>query len=93
MAGFDCKQPQLANPIDNPRNKLTVYWVSPVSRISAGSESPARWLTITGLSGHHHWNTHFRGLMKNTAQLTTLFGLSNLWMARKQLMGMGELRA
>ncbi|KPY87788.1 Transposase [Pseudomonas syringae pv. tomato] len=34
----------------------------------------------------------FRGLMKNTAQLTTLFALSNLWMARKQLMGMGELR-
>jgi len=27
--------------------------------------------------------------MKNTAQLTTLFALSNLWMARKQLMGMG----
>jgi IS5 family transposase len=33
-----------------------------------------------------------RGLMKNTAQLTTLFALSNLWMARKRLMGMGELR-
>jgi IS5 family transposase len=30
--------------------------------------------------------------MKNTAQLTKLFALSNLWMARKQLMGMGELR-
>jgi IS5 family transposase len=35
----------------------------------------------------------FRGLMKNTSQLTTLFALSNLWMARKQLMGKGELRA
>ena len=35
----------------------------------------------------------FRGLMKKTAQLTTLFALSNLWMARKQLTGMGELRA
>jgi IS5 family transposase len=34
----------------------------------------------------------FRGLMKNAAQLTTPFALSNLWMARKQLMGMGELR-
>jgi len=34
----------------------------------------------------------FRGLMKNSAQLTTLFALSNLWMAGKQLMGMGELR-
>jgi transposase, IS5 family len=30
----------------------------------------------------------FRGLQKNTAQLLTLFALSNLWMARKQLMAM-----
>lgn len=29
----------------------------------------------------------YRGLIKNTAQLTTLFALFNLWMARKQLMG------
>jgi IS5 family transposase len=28
----------------------------------------------------------FRGLAKNTAHLVTLFALSNLWMARKQLM-------
>ncbi len=35
----------------------------------------------------------FRGLMKNTAQLTTLFALSNLRMARKHLMSMGESRA
>ena len=30
----------------------------------------------------------FRGLQKNTAQLLTLFALSNLWMARRQLMAM-----
>ena len=29
----------------------------------------------------------YRGLAKNTAQLVTLFALSNLWMARRQLMG------
>jgi IS5 family transposase len=29
----------------------------------------------------------YRGLAKNTAQVITLFALSNLWMARKQLMG------
>ena len=29
----------------------------------------------------------YRGLAKNTAQLVTLFGLSNLWMARRDLMG------
>lgn len=28
----------------------------------------------------------YRGLAKNTAQLTTLFALSNLWMARRELM-------
>ncbi|MGJ7531406.1 IS5 family transposase [Variovorax sp. GB1P17] len=30
----------------------------------------------------------FRGLQKNTGHLLTLFALSNLWMARKQLMAM-----
>ncbi len=35
----------------------------------------------------------YRGLAKNTAQLKTLFALSNLWMARKHLMAaMGEVR-
>ena len=29
----------------------------------------------------------YRGLKKNTAQLVTLFALSNLWMMRHQLMG------
>lgn len=37
--------------------------------------------------------TRFRGLAKNTAQLTTLFALSNLWMARRQLLSVtGEVR-
>ena len=31
----------------------------------------------------------YRGLKKNTAQLTTLFALSNLWMVRGKLMGAG----
>ena len=34
----------------------------------------------------------FRGLAKNIAQQTTLFALSNLWMVRNRLMGMGEVR-
>jgi transposase, IS5 family len=28
----------------------------------------------------------YRGLAKNTGQIVTLFALSNLWMARRQLM-------
>ena len=37
--------------------------------------------------------TRFRGLAKNTAQLVTLFALSNLWMARRHLLTTaGEVR-
>jgi len=37
--------------------------------------------------------TRFRGLAKNTAQLTTLFALSNLWMVRRHLLtAAGEVR-
>jgi IS5 family transposase len=32
-----------------------------------------------------HVKVRYRGLKKNTAQLTTLFALSNLWMVRKKL--------
>jgi IS5 family transposase len=37
-----------------------------------------------------HTKVRYRGLAKNTAQLRTLFALSNLWMARRQLMAMQE---
>ncbi|MSQ66395.1 MAG: IS5/IS1182 family transposase, partial [Limnohabitans sp.] len=30
--------------------------------------------------------TRYRGLVKNTAQLITLFALSNLWMVRKRIL-------
>ncbi|WP_258527146.1 transposase, partial [Xanthomonas oryzae] len=31
-------------------------------------------------------NVRYRGLVKNTAQMLTLFALSNLWLKRKELM-------
>jgi IS5 family transposase len=34
----------------------------------------------------------FRGLAKNTAHVVTLFALSNLWMARRQLLAMAAVR-
>jgi IS5 family transposase len=37
-----------------------------------------------------HVKVRYRGLAKNTAQLHTLFALSNLWMVRRQL---GEVQA
>ena len=36
-----------------------------------------------------HVKTRYRGLKKNTQQLMTLFALSNLWMVRSKLMGVG----
>jgi IS5 family transposase len=30
----------------------------------------------------------YRGLVKNTARLTMLFALSNLWMMRRQILGL-----
>jgi IS5 family transposase len=30
--------------------------------------------------------TRYKGLIKNTAQITVLFALSNLWMARRALL-------
>jgi transposase, IS5 family len=40
-----------------------------------------------------HVKVRYRGLAKNTAQLETLFALSNLWMARKRLMAVdGKVR-
>jgi IS5 family transposase len=34
-----------------------------------------------------YMKTRYRGLTKNAAQIATLFALSNLWMARHDLMG------
>jgi IS5 family transposase len=34
-----------------------------------------------------YMKVRYRGLVKNTAQIVTLFALSNLWMVRRQLMG------
>src|SRR5918911_1803152 len=40
-----------------------------------------------------HTKVRYRGLAKNTAQLKTLFALSNLWMARTKLMALdGQVR-
>ena len=37
------------------------------------------------LGTHQLAEAHYRGLAKNTAQLLTLFALSNLWMVRRHL--------
>ena len=52
------------------------------ARIRAKVEHPFR--VIKRQFGHA--KVRNRGLAKNTAQLHTLFALSNLWMAKRQLM-------
>jgi IS5 family transposase len=52
------------------------------ARIRAKVEHPFR--VIKRQFGHT--KVRYRGLKKNTAQLHTLFALSNLWMARRQLL-------
>jgi IS5 family transposase len=52
------------------------------ARIRAKVEHPFR--VIKRQFGH--MKVRYRGLAKNTAQLHTLFALSNLWMARRRLL-------
>lgn len=52
------------------------------ARIRAKVEHPFR--VIKRQFGH--MKVRYRGLAKNTAQLHTLFALSNLWMARQRLL-------
>jgi transposase, IS5 family len=59
------------------------------ARIRAKVEHPFR--VIKRQFGH--MKVRYRGLAKNTAQLTTLFALSNLWMVRRKLLVLdGQIR-
>jgi len=55
------------------------------ARIGAKVEHPFR--VIKRLFGYV--KVKYRGLAKNTANLMTLFALSNIWMVRKRLLNMG----
>ncbi|MFM2403025.1 MAG: hypothetical protein RL223_905 [Pseudomonadota bacterium] len=55
------------------------------ARIRAKVEHPFR--VIKRQFGHV--KVRYRGLAKNTAQLHTLFALSNIWMARRRWMAVG----
>jgi len=55
------------------------------ARIRAKVEHPFRVLKRQ----FGHVKVRYRGLIKNTAQLHTLFALSNLWMVRRRLMAEG----
>lgn len=69
----------LENPLDAITNRIEKCKAS----IRAKVEHPFR--VIKRQFGFV--KVRYRGLKKNTAQLVTLFALSNLWMVRRQLMG------
>ena len=54
------------------------------ARIRAKVEHPFRVIKLQ----FGHAKVRYRGLAKNTARLTMLFALSNLWMVRKRLLNM-----
>ena len=54
------------------------------ARPVSGPRSSTRFASIKRQFGYV--KVRYRGLKKNKLQLKTLFGLSNLWMARHQLM-------
>ncbi|RXZ43794.1 IS5 family transposase [Crenobacter cavernae] len=66
---------------DYPDDRWTDRVETMKARIRAKVEHPFR--VIKQQFGHR--KTRFKGLAKNTAQLFTLFALSNVWMVRKKL--------
>jgi IS5 family transposase len=42
--------------------------------------------TVLGAVDLGHAKVRYRGLAKNTARLTMMFALTNLWMVRRQLL-------
>jgi transposase, IS5 family len=68
----------LSNPLDELINQIEKAKAS----IRAKVEHPKRVLKRQ----FGHIKTRYKGLMKNTQQLHTLFALSNLWLVRGKLM-------
>ena len=78
-------RPGLRKELDKetPMGKLIDQIERTKAQIRAKAEHPFR--VIKRQFGHV--KVRYRGLAKNTAQLHTLFALSNLWMARRHLLG------
>ena len=74
----------LANEVGQPGVATVITEVERIkASIRAKAEHPIR--VIKRQFGYV--KVRYRGLKKNTAQLTTLFALSNLWMVRRTLLG------
>jgi transposase, IS5 family len=58
-----------------------------IERVKAGIRAEVEHSFRVLKRGFGFTKARYRGLKKNTAQVVTLFALSNLWMARRQLIG------
>ena len=78
-------QPSKRKALDTTRKwaRLLEKAEQPKARVRAKVEHPFR--VVKQQFGHA--KVRYRGLAKNTARLTMLFALSNLWMARRQVLG------
>ena len=73
---------------DKPVDGLIDQFERIKARIRAKVEHPFRVLK----QQFGYVKVRYRGLRKNTAQIVTLFALSNLWMVRHELLAMGQVR-
>ena len=73
---------------DKPLDDLIDQLERTKARIRAKVEHPFRVLK----QQFGYVKVRYRGLRKNTAQIVTLFALSNLWMARHKLQAMAQVR-
>ncbi len=71
------RQLDLTNPLDAIYNQI--------ERLKAGMRAKVEHPFRVLKQQFGYTKTRYRGLVKNTAQITTLFALGNLWMARKAL--------
>ena len=69
------------------KNKLVDDLTDQIERIKASIRAKVEHPFRVIKRQFGHVKVRYRGLAKNTAQLHTLFALSNLWMARGHLMG------
>ena len=82
-------RPSLRREVGRAAQSLRASYEHSLASLRARVEHPFQ--IIKRLVGYT--KVRYRGLAKNTAQLKTLFALSNLWMARRHLMAMmGEVR-
>jgi transposase, IS5 family len=76
------------------KNKVVDSLIDQVERLKASVRAKVEYPFRVIKRQFGHVKVRYRGLKKNTAQLTTMFALSNLWMARKKLLVLdGQLRS